>query len=77
MKDSLSPEQEAQAQQLADRLADASRADFLRIARQLVAAGPSPFGEVEFAVRDLALGLGARAFEHVLAEKKTATMGPA
>jgi hypothetical protein len=77
MKESLSPEQEAQAVQLADRLADASREDFLRIARALVAAGPSPFGRTEFEVRDLVLGIGARAFEQALAQKKTATTGPA
>src|SRR5258707_605423 len=41
MRESLSAEQEAQARQLADRLAAASREDFLRIARALVAAGPS------------------------------------
>ena len=77
MKESLSAEQEAQAVQLADRLADASREDFLRIARALVAAGPCPFGPTEFEVRDLVLGIGARAFEQALAEKKTATTGPA
>lgn len=76
MKESLSSEQEVQAQQLADRLADASREDFLRIARTLVAAGPSPFGRTEFEVRDLVLAIGARAFEQALAQKKTATTGP-
>jgi hypothetical protein len=77
MKESLPPEQEAQARQLADRLAAASREDFLRIARVLVAAGPSPFGPAEFRVRDLVLAIGARAFEQALAEKKTATTAPA
>ena len=51
MKESLSSEQEAQAQKLAEHLAEASREDFLRIARTLVAAGPSPFGPTEFEVR--------------------------
>ena len=77
MKESLSSEQEAQAQKLAEHLAEASREDFLRIARTLVAAGPSPFGPTEFEVRDLVLAIGARAFEQALAQKKTATTGPA
>ena len=77
MKGSLSPEQEAQAVLFADRLADASREDFLRIARALVAAGPCPFGPTELEVRDLVLSIGARAFEQALAQKKTATTAPA
>ncbi len=76
MKGSLSPEQEAQAVLFADRLADASREDFLRIARALVAAGPCPFGPTELEVRDLVLSIGACAFEQP-AQKKTATTAPA
>jgi hypothetical protein len=77
MKESLSPQQEAQAQELADRIAAASRDDFLRLARLLVAAGPSPFGQTEFKVRDTALAIGARALEAALEQKKTATRAAA
>jgi hypothetical protein len=69
MKESLSAQQEAQAQQLAQHITAASQDDILRLARILVAAGPTPFGQTEFEVRDLVLGLGARAFEQALAEK--------
>jgi hypothetical protein len=77
MKESLSPQQEADAQQLADRIVEASRDDILRLARLLVAAGPSPFGEPERAARDTALTIGARALEQALAQKKTATTAAA
>lgn len=72
MKESLTPQQEADAQQLADQIVAASRQDFLRLARLLVAAGPSPFGDTEFQVRDTVLAIGARAFETALGQKKTA-----
>ena len=87
MKESLTPQQEADAQELADRIVAASRDDFLHLARLLVAGGPSPFGDTEFQVRDTVLAIGARAIETVLAQKKmamktaastarTATMSP-
>jgi len=66
----LPPDQEEQAQQLAARLAEASRDDFLRMARLLVAAGETPFdGDTEFQLRDHALRLGVRALKVRLAEK--------
>ncbi len=77
MKESLSAEQEAQAQELADHLAAASREDFLRLARLLVASGPSPFGATEFKVRDTVLAIGAHALEAALEQKKTATRAAA
>ena len=73
MTDSLTPQQEADAQELAALVLAASREDILRLARLLVAGGPSPFGDTEFQVRDTVLAIGARAFETVLAQKKTAT----
>ena len=54
MQESLNAAQEAQAQQLAQTIAQATSDDFLQIARTLVASGPSPFGNTEFTVRDLA-----------------------
>jgi hypothetical protein len=69
----LTPEQEAQVHLLAERIHAAASDHILRMARTLVAAGDFPFGDVEFAVRDHALDIGAHAFEQALAEKKTAT----
>lgn len=74
----LSPAQEAQAQQLARDLAEAAQADFLHMARTLVAKGDADlFGDTEFEIRDAALRLAARAYQLRLAEKKTATRDPA
>jgi len=72
MQESLTPQQEADAQQLADRIVEAAREDIRRLARLLVTGGPSPFGDTEFKVRDTVLAIGARALETVLAQKKTA-----
>ncbi|SRR5579871_2135976 len=77
MKESLTPAQEAEAQQLADLIAAASREDFLRLARLLVTGGAAPFGDTEFKVRDTVLAIGARALETALRQKKTATTAAA
>jgi hypothetical protein len=77
MQEALNAAQEAEAQQLAEAIAQAASAEFLRLARTLVGSGPSPFGKTEFAVRDIVLRVGAKAYEQFLAQKKTATKGPA
>jgi len=78
MQEPLTPEQEAQAQQLARALAEAAQEDFLHMARTLVAKGAGElFGDTEFEIRDAALRLASRAYEQRLAQKKTATRGPA
>ena len=78
MPEPLSPEQEAQAQELARALAEAAREDFLRMARTPVAKGDADlFGDTAFEVRDAALRLAARAYEQRLAQTKTATRGRA
>ena len=78
MKESLSPVQEAQAQELATAIAAAARDDLLHIARDLVRCdNASLFGETEFRVRDAILRVAAKAYERHLAQKKTATRGPA
>jgi hypothetical protein len=69
MAEPLTPDQEAQARRLAEELCLAARHDFLRIARTLVAGGPSPFGQTEFHLRDLLLRLGARCLETSLLQK--------
>lgn len=77
MKDSLSPEQEVQAQELAQAVAQAAYSDLLAIARLLVASDPaSLFGDTEFQIRDRILGLAAKAYQQHLGQKKTATRGP-
>jgi hypothetical protein len=78
MKDSLPAAQEAQAQELAAAIAQAAQEDLLRIARDLVRCDDaSLFGETEFRIREAILRVAARAYEQRLAQKKTATRGPA
>ncbi len=76
MKESLSATQEAEAQLLAQRIAQAAQDEFLQIARTLVASDPaSLFGAAEFQVRDAVLRVAAKAYQEHLAQKKTATRG--
>ena len=72
----LSPEQEARARQLAADLHQALADEVLAIARSLIAHAQRPFGQAEFELRDLVLKAGAKALEHALAQKKTATRAP-
>jgi hypothetical protein len=70
----LTPEQEAQAQELAAAITEAIADDVLRIARLLAAKdGRHAFGRTEFQLRDLVHRIGAKALEASLAQKKTAT----
>jgi hypothetical protein len=70
----LSPDQEAQAQQLAQALRQAADEELLAIARALVATAESTlFGDTEFTVRELTHRIGAKAYQTFLAQKKTAT----
>ena len=74
----LSPEREAQAQQLHQALRDALDEELLALARTLAATDEATlFGQTEFDVRALLHRLGAKAFQTFLARKKTATAGPA
>jgi hypothetical protein len=78
MKPALSAEQEAQAQALADAIAEAAREQFLEIARTLVGSDPAAlFGATEFLIRDRVLRVAATAYEQHLAGKKTASRAPA
>jgi GGDEF domain-containing protein len=73
----LSPEREAEAQQLAEAIRQAIGEDILNVARTLVATDEATlFGETEFQVRDLVHKAGAQAYQTFLAQKKTATAGP-
>jgi len=73
----LSPEREAEAQQLLLALREAVDEELLAVARALVATDESTlFGDTEFHLRDLILKAGAKAYQTFLAQKKTATAGP-
>jgi hypothetical protein len=73
----LSPEREAQAQQLLHTLRQALDEELLALARTLAATDEATlFGQTEFDVRALVHKIGAKAFQTFLAQKKTATAGP-
>jgi hypothetical protein len=73
----LTPEQEAEAKLLAERIRKAAGDEFLQMARLLVRKKSSEiFGATEFEVRDLLLKVGAKVYEEYLREKKTATKEP-
>jgi len=75
----LTPEQEAEAQLLAERLHAASKDEFLQLARLLVATPDQQlFGAPEFQLRDHALQFAAAALQTALdgREKKTTTRAP-
>jgi hypothetical protein len=76
----LTPEQEADALRLAERMQAASTSDFLQLARLLIAKPDSQlFGATEYEVRDRAVHLAGKAFQTALdeREKKTTIRGPA
>ena len=71
---SLSTQQEAEAEALAQRIRELSEEEFLQIARLLVSKSEREiFGDTEFQVRDILIRTGAKAFEEHLSQKKTAT----
>jgi hypothetical protein len=74
----LTPEQEAEARRLAERIHQATREDILALARLIVSKRAADiFGETEFQARDLVHRVATKALEVHLAEKKTATTGAA
>jgi hypothetical protein len=75
----LTPEQEAEAQRLADSITLKTKEELLRITRLLVSKKDHELlGETEFEVRDLVHKIGARAIETAVNErKKGATKGQA
>jgi hypothetical protein len=71
MTESLSPAREAEAQLLAQRIAQAAHDELLQIARTLVRADTAAlFGATEFTTRDLILRVAAKAYQEHLAQKK-------
>ena len=79
VKFELTPEQEAEAQRLAESIAVKTKEELLQITRLLVSKKDHElFGETEFQVRDLVHKIGARAIETAVNErKKGGTKGPA
>jgi hypothetical protein len=70
MSEPLSPELEAQAQELATRITARSADAVLEIARRLVVTTDETlFGDTEFALRDQALRLVAHAYAEHLPQK--------
>ena len=73
MSTTLTPEQEAQAQELATKMKEQAGDQFLAVARLLVATEERTlFGQTEFDVRDQVLKLVGQAYSLHLAQKKTA-----
>jgi hypothetical protein len=78
MKQALTAEQEAQAQELAAAIAQMAQGELLEVARSLVATTDSTlFGETEFKVRGIVHRIAAKAYQQHLGQKKTAPKGPA
>ncbi len=77
LNDPLSPELEAQAQELAARIRARADDDLLALARLLVCKSDTEvFGETEFETRSLVHRIGAAALEERL-KKSSATKGRA
>jgi hypothetical protein len=74
----LTPEQEADAQELVRLMEEVSHTKILEAAR-LLASKPTKdlFGQTEFVIRDLVLQIAAQAYEQFLRQKKMATREPA
>ncbi len=67
------PDQETEAQELAARIEEAAKKEFLQIARLLTGKKESElFGQTEFDIRDRLFRIGAQIYEEYLREKKTA-----
>jgi hypothetical protein len=75
----LTPEQEAEAQRLAECIAVKTKEDLLRITRLMASKKDHELlGETEFQVREIVHQIGARAIETAVNErKKGATKGRA
>ena len=70
---SLSAEQEAEAQALAQRIRELADEEVVQMARLLVSKPDREvFGDTEFELRDLVLKVGAKALQERLRQKKTA-----
>jgi hypothetical protein len=67
----LTPEQQAEAERIHSALVAATAADLRLLAEQLASTTDRTiFGDNEFTVRDIVLGIGAKAIETALEERK-------
>lgn len=67
----LTKEEEAEAERIVDVVAGAARAEIRQMARLLVSKSNREFfGATEFRIRDIVHGIGARAMEAALEERK-------
>lgn len=67
----LTTEQEAEVERILDVVAGAARVEIRQIAKLLVSkSNQELFGATEFRVRDMVQGIGARALEAALEERK-------
>jgi hypothetical protein len=74
----LPPEKAAEVQALAEAIRQAVNAEVEELASTLAHTDDQHlFGQNEFKLRDLAHKIAAKALEQRLAQKKTATKGPA
>ncbi len=73
----LTPDQQAQADRLAETLRPRVEQLARDLAEHLVANQDAPFGQPEFDLRDLLHRAGADALQLALGQKKTATTGRA
>jgi hypothetical protein len=73
----LTPEQEALAQQLTQQILRGAEDDVLQLVRTLLGKTDRDlFGQTELLVRDRILQIAVKVYDAVLAQKKTATKGP-
>ena len=67
----LTTQQEAEAERILDVVAGAARAEIRQMARLLASkSNPELFGTTEFRIREIVHGIGARAIEAALEERK-------
>jgi hypothetical protein len=79
MDTDLTPDQEAEARRIFEALKQSAEADLMALARLLASKAPGEiFGATEFAVRDRAHLIGAKALQAALqGRKKGGTTAPA
>jgi hypothetical protein len=71
----LTAEQEREAERITDILLGVMKVEAKNIGRLLASKGnPELFGQTEFQLRDILLGLGARAIDAALLERKKGGM---
>lgn len=74
----LTPEQEALVQEITQEVLRSAECDIRQIVRTVLSKGDRDvFGQTELTVRDIIHKVAVKAYDAVLAQKKTATRDPA